>query len=159
MALALAGLIVLLLGGVILFVAARKRRRDQVESHTMTPEALHSRIAQNQEVLIFDVRLPLDLLAYPEIIPGARRIAPEDVLKNPSLIPRDKNTVVYCTCPDDETSRAVMKRAQAMQLKQVQFLKGGLAAWKAKGYPVEPYREIFHLYRTEIAPAGPANSC
>ena len=25
------------------------------------------------------------------------------------------------------------------------FLKGGLAAWKAKGYPVVPYDKTFHL--------------
>jgi 3-mercaptopyruvate sulfurtransferase SseA len=28
---------------------------------------------------------------------------------------------------------------------RVKFLKGGLAAWKAKGYPLEPYKESFRL--------------
>jgi 3-mercaptopyruvate sulfurtransferase SseA len=36
----------------------------------------------------------------------------------------------------------------------VKFLKGGLAAWKAKGYPVESYQEVFHLYTPSLAPGS-----
>jgi len=56
-------------------------------------------LAANREVLLFDVRQPLDLLASYEIIPGAKRILPREVLENPSLIPREKDSIVYCTCP------------------------------------------------------------
>src|ERR1700758_2432675 len=86
-----------------LLIASRiKRARDQneMEQHSITPEALHTLLASNQEVLLFDVRQPLDLLADSEIILGATRIPPRDVLQNPSLIPKDKDSVVYCTCPD-----------------------------------------------------------
>lgn len=148
---------VVLLCGLMFALAKLKRVRDQLESRSLTPENLRSLMAQNQELFIFDVRQPLDLLAYPEIIPGARRIPPDEVLEKPSMIPKDKETVVYCTCPGDKTSRAVMLRAQSQQLGHVKFLKGGLAAWKGKGYPVEPYREVFHLYRAAAAPAGSSN--
>jgi rhodanese-related sulfurtransferase len=100
---------------------------------------------EKREVLLFDVRLPLDLLADSEIIPGAVRVPPKDILENPSLIPRDEDTVVYCTCPSDKTSRTISQRAHALNFLRVRFLKGGLAAWKQKGYPVEPYRDSFHL--------------
>jgi rhodanese-related sulfurtransferase len=62
---------------------------------------LHPLLAANQEVLLFDVRQPLDLLARYEIIPGAKRIPPKRVLENPSLIPKEKDSIVYCTCPSD----------------------------------------------------------
>ncbi len=136
------------IGVVVLGIAYWIRHaRDSraLEQHSITPEALHELLAANQEVLIFDVRLPLDLLADSKIIPGARRIPPEDVKRNPSLIPRDKDTVVYCTCPSDKTSRAILRKALAMQFSCVRFLKGGLDGWKARGYPVEPYKESFHL--------------
>ena len=136
-----------LVGGSALFWTTRKKRRDEIQRCSVTPEDLHSLWASDSELLIFDVRQPLDLLAYPEIIPRARRIPPVEVLEKATLIPKDKDTVVYCTCPGDKTSRAVMQQAQAMQLFRVKFLEGGLAGWKAKGYPVEPYREVFHLYR------------
>jgi rhodanese-related sulfurtransferase len=98
-----------------------------------------------QEILVFDVRQPLDLLADPEIIVGAKRIPPKDLLENPTLIPKEKNSVVYCTCPNDKTSRVISRRALAMHFLRIKFLKGGLAGWKAKGYPVEPYKKPFHL--------------
>jgi rhodanese-related sulfurtransferase len=125
-----------------------KRRRNQreMEQHSITVEDLHSLLASSREVFLFDVRQPLDLLAYPETIPGAKRIAPNEVLEKPSLIPREKDVVVYCTCPDEKTSRAILHRALDMHFVRIKFLKGGLKEWKAKGYSTEPYREVFHLY-------------
>jgi rhodanese-related sulfurtransferase len=121
------------------------RDRHEIELHSITPEALHTLLASNQGVLLFDVRQPLDFLADSEIIVGATRIPPKEILENPSLIPKDKDLVVYCTCPGDKTSRTVLRRAQSMHFMRIKFLKGGLAGWKAKGYPVERYEKSFHL--------------
>jgi rhodanese-related sulfurtransferase len=123
----------------------RIRDRNQMEQHSITPEALYTLLASNQKVLLFDVRQPLDLLADPEIIVGATRIPPNDLLENPSLVPKEKDSVVYCTCPGDKTSRVISQRAQAIHFLRMKFLKGGLAGWKAKGYPVERYEKPFHL--------------
>ena len=123
--------------------ACKRTERDGAAQHS--PEALHKLLASNQRVLLFDVRQPLDLLADSEIIVGATRIRPKDLLENPLLIPKDKDSVVYCTCPGDKTSRAVLQRAQAMHFSRVKFLKGGIADWKAKGYPVERYEKSIHL--------------
>ena len=60
-----------------------------MEQYSITPEALHTLLASNQEVLLFDVRQPLDLLADSEIIVGATRIPPKDLLEDPSLIPKE----------------------------------------------------------------------
>ncbi len=124
-----------------------KRSRNQLElhQHSISAEQLHSLTASGRKVFLFDVRLPLDLLAYPEIIPGAQRVPPQEVLDNPSLIPRNEDVVVYCTCPGDKTSRIVLRRALALGFTRMKFLTGGLAAWKTKGYPVEPYQESFRL--------------
>ena len=123
----------------------RTREQNEMEQHSITPEALHTLLASNQEVLLFDVRQPLDLLADSEIIVGATRIPPKDLLENPTLIPKEKDSVVYCTCPSDKTIRAILHRALAMHFLRIKFLKGGLEGWKAMGYPVEPYQKPFHL--------------
>ena len=127
----------------------RIKARRAWERLSITPEALHDLIAARHEVLILDVRQPLDLLTDSEIIEGAQRISPQDAEANPSLIPSDKELVVYCTCPSDKTSRAIAAKAQLLapnvDVSKVKFLKGGLAAWKAKGYPVVPYDKTFHL--------------
>jgi len=121
------------------------RQRRAMERSSITPEALHTLLGEKEEVRLYDVRLPLDLLADSDMIPGAKRVSPQEVLQNPTLVPRDQDTVVYCTCPSDKTSMAISRRAHALGFFRVKFLQGGLAAWKQRGYPVEPYRETFHL--------------
>jgi hypothetical protein len=64
-------------------------------------------LASEEKVFLFDVPQPLDLLAYPELIPGARRVPRQEVLNEPSLIPQDEDVIVYCTCPGDKTSRTI----------------------------------------------------
>lgn len=145
MSLALAAIGVAVLCLSIVIWIKRTRNQHTLDQHSITPEALHTLLASNQEILLLDVRHPLDLLADSEIIPGAKRIPPREILENPSLIPREKDSVAYCTCPGDKTARAIIRRAHALHFDRVKFLKGGLAAWKAKGYPVKPYLESFHL--------------
>jgi rhodanese-related sulfurtransferase len=132
-------------GLLIVIWIKRTRDRREMELHSITAEALHTLLASNEAVLILDVRLPLDFLADSETIPGATRIPPKELLQNPSLIPKDRDAVVYCTCPGDETSRRVWHKAQTMGFSRVKILKGGLAGWKAKGYPVERFEKSFHL--------------
>jgi rhodanese-related sulfurtransferase len=73
----------------------RTRDRPELERHSITPEDLHALLASNQQVLLFDVRQPLDLLGHRVIIPGAKWIAPREIFENPLLIPKEKDAVVY----------------------------------------------------------------
>jgi rhodanese-related sulfurtransferase len=133
---------------VLIFAVVRLRRskkKHDMERYFIEPEVLHALLSSNQNVLVVDVRQPLDLLAYSEIIPGAKRIPPKDVISNPSLIPKEVDTVVYCTCNSEETSRDSLQRVLALNYSRIKLLRGGLAAWKAKGYSVVPYAEPFHL--------------
>ena len=132
---------------VLLAVVLAKRMRDRrkMERHTITPEALQALLASNQDVLIFDVRQPLDLLGDSVIIPSAQWLAPDEVRANPSLLPKDRDLIVYCTCPSDKTSRIILHRALAMGFLRIKFLKGGLDGWRENGFPVEPYKKPFQL--------------
>jgi len=121
------------------------RRHREVEKYSIEPEALHDLLEKDPEIMVLDVRQPLDLLAHSEIIPGAKRVPPKEVIEQASLIPKDKDSVIYCTCVSEKTSRMILDRALKLDFKRVKFLKGGLAAWKAKGYPVARYDTPFHL--------------
>jgi rhodanese-related sulfurtransferase len=121
------------------------RRHRELEQHSIDVEELHALLEAKKDVVVLDVRLPLDFLAHSEIIPGAVRIPPKDAMEDTRLIPKDKESVLYCTCDSEKTSRMVVERALQLQITRVKFLKGGLAAWKAKGYPVERYDKSFHL--------------
>lgn len=134
--------------GVLGFVAwrvKRSRERRELQQHSIDAEGLYALLEPRPRVLVYDVRQPLDLLAYTEMIPGARRVPPKDVLENPSLIPREEDVVVYCTCPGDKTSWEILRRARALKYSRLKLLRGGLEAWKAKGYAVVPYTDSFRL--------------
>lgn len=133
-------------GGVLVAIWIKRRNEDRdLESHSITPEALHTLLNAGRDVLLLDVRRPLDLLIDLESIPCSTRIPPQDFLENPSLIPKDKEAVFYCTCPGDETSRRVVRQALRMGFSCVKLLRGGLPAWKAEGYRVVVYDKPFHL--------------
>lgn len=132
---------------VIVLTVGLRRRKDarEFEQHSVDVELLHKLLETDQAVRLFDVRQPLDLLAYSEMIPGARRLAPKEVKANPELIPRDADVVLYCTCDGQKTSLEIVREAKKLGYSRLKVLRGGLAAWKAKGYPVEVYRESFRL--------------
>ena len=128
--------------------SSRRRKRLFLESHSIDAEQLHEILfagGRAESVQVIDVRQPLDLLASSQIIPGSRRIPPKEILENPNIFLRDQDTIVYCTCPSDQTAGKIMQRAVSLGFERVKVLHGGLDAWKEKSYPVEAYESVFHL--------------
>jgi rhodanese-related sulfurtransferase len=136
------GLVVLIFG---IFRMTQLRNRRKLERYSIDADELHSLLESKEDIVVLDVRQPLDLLAHSEIIPGAKRVPPKEVMEQAELIPKDKDSVIYCTCVSEKTSRMVLENALRLQFSRIKFLKGGLAAWKEKGYPVEVYDKPFHL--------------
>jgi len=136
-----AGICILLFGGIFV---KRLREKREIAAKSIEPKALYE-LLKAKRVLLYDVRQPLDFLAHPEIIPGAARIAPKDIAEQTASFPRDQESVIYCTGGDEETSQMVMGKARALHFTRVRLLRGGIAAWKDKGYPVEAYSESFRL--------------
>ena len=134
------GLVSALVGARLL----RVQDRRELERRFISPQELH-RLMAERRVLVFDIREALDLLGESEVIMGAEWIAPEALIRNPSLIPRDHDSVIYCTCPSDETGIKIMRKALSMRFSRMRLLKGGLDAWKASGYETVPYTRAFHL--------------
>jgi rhodanese-related sulfurtransferase len=133
-----------LCGVVIGLIIRRIAAKREVEAKSIEAEELYA-LLNEQGVLLYDVRQPLDFLAYAEIIPGATRIAPKDIAEQTASFSRDQNSVIYCTGGDRQTIRMVLRKARKLNFTQVKILRGGLAAWKAKGYSVEEYTESFTL--------------
>jgi rhodanese-related sulfurtransferase len=129
----------------------RRRERDRLllETHTIAAGDLHRLLCDDgpfeSRPQVLDVRQPLDLLAYSEVIPGAIRIPPKEIIANPDVISRDADVVVYCTCPGNKTSKEIVEKALKLNFHKIRLLQGGIEAWKAKGYRVDPYKTAFHL--------------
>jgi rhodanese-related sulfurtransferase len=50
-----------------------------------------------ENISIVDLRQPFDIEAFPQMIPGALRIAMEEIDDRHGDIPRDRDVVLYCS--------------------------------------------------------------
>jgi membrane protein DedA with SNARE-associated domain/rhodanese-related sulfurtransferase len=88
---------------------------------------------------IVDLRHPLDYLPDPRVLPGALRIGPNEIKQHSEIIPRDRDVVLYCTCPSEETSAKLALQLHKMGVYRVRPLRGGFDGWKQAGYPLVDY--------------------
>ena len=71
------------------------------------------------------------------MLPNALRIGPDEIRQRHGMIPRDRDVVLYCTCPNEETSAKVALDLRKLGVRRVRPLRGGLQAWKDAGYALE----------------------
>ena len=88
---------------------------------------------------IVDLRHPLDYLPDPRVLPGALRVSPSDLTSHHAHLPRDRDLILYCTCPSEETSGKVALQLHKLGISRVRPLRGGFDAWRAAGYPLIDY--------------------
>ena len=138
--------VVLVLGAVIALVAYRVVKRRQFRSELVAlrlePTELQqmisaARLAGLEAPFIVDLRHPLDVLTDPLVLPGALRIGPDELKLRREILPRDRDVVLYCTCPSEETSAKVAMELRKLGVLRVRPLRGGLQGWKDAGYPLE----------------------
>ena len=88
---------------------------------------------------IVDLRPPLDYLPDPRVLPGALRIGPNEIKAHSEIIPRDRDVILYCTCPSEETSAKLALQLHKLGIYRVRPLRGGFDGWKQSGYPLVDY--------------------
>jgi membrane protein DedA with SNARE-associated domain/rhodanese-related sulfurtransferase len=136
-------LVALMVVGVLVYRYV-KRRQFLVELRglRLEPSQLLAMIADAERAgldrpFIVDLRHPLDVLTDPLVLPGALRIGPDELKQRKDIIPSDRDVVLYCTCPSEETSAKVALELRRMGVKRVRPLRGGLQGWKDAGYPLD----------------------
>ena len=87
--------------------------------------------------VIVDVRSATARALQPSWIPGALHVPLRDVAKYVQDLPRDREIILYCTCPSEASAARVAKLLMKLGFKKVRPLHGGLDAWVAAGYTVE----------------------
>jgi rhodanese-related sulfurtransferase len=94
----------------------------------ITVAELRQKLDAGESPLIFDLR------ANPGgseelIIPGAIRISMDELGKSAD-IPRDRDIIVYCACPNEVSAARVALKLRQKGFTRVRPLKGGIDAWK-----------------------------
>jgi membrane protein DedA with SNARE-associated domain/rhodanese-related sulfurtransferase len=87
--------------------------------------------------VIIDVRSFTARELEPRWIPGALHVPLHDVAHRLKELPRDRDIILYCTCPSEASAARVAKILMNHGFKRVRPLYGGLDAWVAAGYAVE----------------------
>jgi membrane protein DedA with SNARE-associated domain/rhodanese-related sulfurtransferase len=103
----------------------------------ITVTELYELLAIAPPPLIVDVRSATAIQLEPRRIPGALHIPLTDVQQQLRNLPRDRDIISYCTCPNEASAAQVAKILMANGFKKVRPLHGGLDAWIAAGYTVE----------------------
>lgn len=133
--------VALLVFALTLYIARKYHQRRkflrQLRADRITPEELNSKMAAGEEMIVVDLRHPLDFEREPSKLPGALRLLPEELERRHQEIPRDRDVVLYCTCPNEATSARMAFALQRRGITKVRPLAGGFEAWRRRGFPVE----------------------
>ncbi len=123
-----------------------KQRRflSGVRQMRVAPEELLRMIemAERQDNIppfIVDLRHPLDYLPDPRVVPGSLRVSPSELTSHSAQLPRDRDVILYCTCPSEETSGKVALQLRKLGINRVRPLRGGFEGWRNAGYPLVDY--------------------
>ncbi len=103
----------------------------------MTVGELYRLLDSGAAPLIVDVRSETARSLEPRRIPGAVHVPVQDMERHIKELPRDREIVLYCTCPNEASAAKVAKVLMSYGFRRVRPLRGGLDAWIAAGYAVE----------------------
>jgi membrane protein DedA with SNARE-associated domain/rhodanese-related sulfurtransferase len=92
---------------------------------------------RGNEPLVLDVRSRTQRKLDSRSIPGARLIDLDDVERSLTEIPRDRDVIVYCACPNEATAAKIAMQLQKRGIPRVRPLAGGIDAWASAGLKLE----------------------
>jgi membrane protein DedA with SNARE-associated domain/rhodanese-related sulfurtransferase len=98
---------------------------------------LYELIEAGAAPVIVDVRSATARALEPRQVPGALPITLQEVASHLGQLPRDREIVLYCSCPNEASAAQVARVLVEHGFKRVRPLHGGLDAWIAAGYAAE----------------------
>jgi len=145
----------LLVVGIAGFFVGRLVRRRQfmrkLVKSRLEPDELKRQLEAGQTVFIVDLRHPLELMTDPFTLPGALQLSPDALANRIHEIPRDRDVVLYCTCPSEATAAKTAMTLHKLGIERVRPLRGGYDEWKRLGYPLDAVEPVMPL--VQVMPA------
>jgi len=132
-------LVVALAANVIWKYVQRQRFIRSLRISRMTVDELKAAIDRGERPFVVDLRHKLEFLVNPRTVSTAVRISPDELSLRHAEIPRDREVVLYCTCPSEATSAKVAMELKKIGITRVRPLMGGLQAWENQGYPMDDF--------------------
>ena len=115
----------------------RRRFYKELRMARISVADLYGLMEAGEQPIVVDVRSNTARTLEPRWIPGAIHVPVDDVSRHLAELPRDREIVVYCTCPSEASAARVAKVLINHGFKVVRPLYGGLDAWIEAGYAVD----------------------
>ncbi len=128
----------------------RRRFLTALDMARISVEELQGRMQGDPAPVIIDVRSTTAQTLELRRIPGALHLPVSDVARHLGDLPRDREIILYCTCPNEASAAKAARLLMNNGFRQVRPLKGGLEAWIEAGYTVEA------VVRSDSRPPSPA---
>jgi membrane protein DedA with SNARE-associated domain/rhodanese-related sulfurtransferase len=141
-------LAIAVLANVIWKYVQRERFIRSLRVSRMTVQELKAALDRGERPFVVDLRHKLEFLVNPRTVATAVRIAPDELPLRHAELPRDREVVLYCTCPSEATSAKVAMELKKIGIVKVRPLMGGLKAWEDEGYPMD---EFYHEEEVKTA--------
>jgi rhodanese-related sulfurtransferase len=114
----------------------RRRFYRMLRMARITVTDLYELIEAGAAPVVIDVRSPTARALEPRFIPGALKVSVPEIAQALKELPRDREIILYCTCPSEASAAQVAKILMNHGFKRVRPLEGGLDAWIKAGYAV-----------------------
>jgi membrane protein DedA with SNARE-associated domain/rhodanese-related sulfurtransferase len=115
----------------------RRRFYRALRLARITVEELRKLIEGGKQPVVVDVRSQVARKADARFIPGALVMDAAELDARLRQLPKDRDIVFYCTCPNEASAAQVAKKLIELGYTRVRPLQGGLDAWLAAGHEVE----------------------
>jgi membrane protein DedA with SNARE-associated domain/rhodanese-related sulfurtransferase len=133
--------LMLVIGLAALYVGYKYWRRRlvlrELRMARITAAELREKQTAGEDPLILDLRSSAERQRDPALILGAQPFEVSEVDKRLPEIPRDRDIIVYCSCPNEVTSARVALLLRRRGFTRVRPLLGGIDAWRENDYPVQ----------------------
>jgi len=116
----------------------RRRLLHDLRVSRISVDELHQKQEAGENPMILDLRPLSELDADPSQIRGALQMTMDDVERRQLEIPRDRDVILYCSCPNEVSSARIALLLRRKGITRVRPLLGGIDAWRERHYPTEP---------------------
>jgi membrane protein DedA with SNARE-associated domain/rhodanese-related sulfurtransferase len=121
----------------------RQRRRflHSLRAARISAHELHDMMARGDDPVVLDVRTRAHRRLDGRQIPGAHAVDLDALEHTLAEVPRERDVVVYCACPNEATAAKVALQLRARGFRRVRPLSGGIDAWASAGLALERVAE------------------
>jgi len=126
----------------VLYVSYRHGRKrllaKALEKARVSAAELHALLANNPRPVVLDIRSLQRRMLDPFVIPGAVLTDERQLQQIVQRYGANRMLVIYCSCSSEMSAASMAKRLRLSGIKLALPLTGGIDAWRAAGFDVEP---------------------